>query len=234
MNEPDLHELVAAYALNALDDDEKAAFERHLATCERCAAELSALRETAASMAYTLEGPPPPPELRGRILDAVRAERANVIPLRRRGMGPALGAVAAIAAVIALGLGIWSASLSRSLDDERDRLAATEEALALVADPNASRTELAGAEGSLVVAGPGAAALVVCRLEEAPSGKAYEAWVIANGRPRPAGLFDGGDDCTAHVLSEPIPRGAIVAVTLEREEGVDAPTGDPLFTAKTA
>ncbi len=234
MNDQDLHELVAAYALGALDEKDKAAFDRHLATCERCAEELSALRETAASLAYAIEGPSPPAELRGRILDAARAERPNVVPLRRRAAGPLLGTVAAVAAVVALGLGIWSLSLSRSLDDERDKLAATEDALALVADPNAVRTELVGADGSLVVAGAGAAALVVCQLDEAPSGKAYEAWVIAGGQPRPAGLFDGADTCSAHVLSEPIPRGATVAVTLEPEEGVDAPTGDPLFTAQPA
>src|SRR5689334_20135549 len=47
----DLHELVAAYALNALDDGDRATFEEHLATCERCAAELAELRETAAAFA---------------------------------------------------------------------------------------------------------------------------------------------------------------------------------------
>ncbi|MEV1020877.1 zf-HC2 domain-containing protein [Streptomyces sp. NPDC050264] len=36
----DVHEAVGAYALGILDDAESSAFEAHLATCERCAAQL--------------------------------------------------------------------------------------------------------------------------------------------------------------------------------------------------
>ncbi len=43
----DLHEQVAAYALDALDDDERRAYEAHLAGCEQCRAELAGLTDTA-------------------------------------------------------------------------------------------------------------------------------------------------------------------------------------------
>ena len=46
-----LHELAAGYALDALDDDERAAFEQHLAECEQCAADVRGFRETAALLA---------------------------------------------------------------------------------------------------------------------------------------------------------------------------------------
>ena len=36
-----LHDLTAAYALDALDPDEARAYEEHLAHCERCRSELA-------------------------------------------------------------------------------------------------------------------------------------------------------------------------------------------------
>ena len=233
VNDTDLHELVAGYALDALDDEDKAAFERHLATCTHCAGELASFRETAASLAYALDAPPPPTELRGRILDAARAERSNVVPLRRRFALPALGGLAAAAAVAAVALGVWNLTLSRELDDERTAREATERALALVADPDAERTALAGATGSLVVASDGTAALVICDLREPPAGKTYEAWVIADRRPRAAGIFGGDGGCSAVPLDRPVPAGATVAVTVE-EGRVERPSGEPLFSAERA
>ncbi len=43
----DLHELSAAYALDALDSDERESYEAHLAGCEDCQRELATLSETA-------------------------------------------------------------------------------------------------------------------------------------------------------------------------------------------
>src|SRR3954471_2228740 len=100
----DLHSLVAPYALHALDDEEQAGFEQHLALCERCREELATLRDTAASLAYGAEGPLPPPELKGRILAQARSERRNVasLPARRRSW---IAPVAAGAAAAAPGVG---------------------------------------------------------------------------------------------------------------------------------
>ena len=46
-----------------------------------------------------------------------------------------------------------------------------------------------------------------------------------------AGLFQ---EPGVAVLSRPVERGQTVAVTLEPDGGVDAPTGEPLFTAVSA
>ena len=80
----DLHELSALYALDVLSGDERARFEQHLDECERCRAEIDGLRDAATSLAFAVDGPPPPAELRARILDAARAEGQNVVPLRPR------------------------------------------------------------------------------------------------------------------------------------------------------
>jgi anti-sigma-K factor RskA len=221
MPDTDLHELVAAYALDALDDDERREFERHLGTCERCAGELAALRDTAASLAYATPSAPPPPALRERILDSAGAERPNVVPLRRRWTTPTLGTVAAVAAVVAIGLGIWNISLSSSIDEKNAELAAAPRVVGL-----------SGANGSLVVARSGAGALVVCGLPSAPAGKTYQAWVIADERATSAGLFNGGQRCAAVPLTTPVPSDGVVGVTVEQKGGVDAPSQPPFITSK--
>src|SRR6266568_1133993 len=117
-----LHELTPAYALDALSADEEREYEAHLARCEHCRSELTSLSEAATSLAYGIEAPPLPPQLRERILEGARAERPNVVPLRPRWAVPAAAtAVAALAAVIALA--IWASSLSSRLESDDAQIA---------------------------------------------------------------------------------------------------------------
>ncbi len=83
-----LHDLTAAYALNALDAEDAGRYEAHLARCQRCQSELAELSESASALAYAADAPRPSPELRSRILERARAERPNVVPLRARWLRP--------------------------------------------------------------------------------------------------------------------------------------------------
>jgi len=226
----DPHDLLAAYALDALDDDERERFERHLPECEECTEQLALLREPVAALAYAAEGPVPPKELRDRIIEGARAEpRAAVIKLPRRNW--ALGAaatVAAAAAVLAIGLGLWVNSLSKSLDREQSANSKLEQLF----KENATAKPLIGANGSLIVSGNGRGAILVCGLADAPSSKTYEAWVITGSSPKPAGTFRGGSGCRPVFLTEPVPNKATVAVTLERAGGAASPTLPILFRAE--
>ena len=149
----------------------------------------------------------PPPALRERILDAAREERPNVVPLHRARSRTtwALGAATAIAAGIAIALGAWNISLSNSLDEERSASGAMTDAIQIVADPSAARHQLSGSSGTLVVASSGRAALVLCHLPKAPSGKTYQAWVLGDGDPVPAGTFDSSSSCVAVPLEQSSP-----------------------------
>jgi anti-sigma-K factor RskA len=217
-----IHELTAAYALDALDADERASYEAHLGTCQPCQEELSSFWNVTGALAYAASGPAPSPGLRDRILEEARAERPNVVPFRPRNWAtPALAAVAAVAAVVAIGMGLWGLSLSDELDETR-------EVARVLEDPGARTVPLQGAEGRLDVSDTGEAVLVVAGLDEPRPGKAYEVWVIQDGRPEPAGLFD---DESVVPLERSVPPGVVVAVTLEDDEGVDQPTGQPLFSA---
>jgi anti-sigma factor RsiW len=223
-----IHELTAAYALDALDEHEEREYEAHLARCPRCREELASFTETATSLAYGVESPAPPPDLRDRILVRARAERPNVVPLR-----PAwrswTAAAAAVAACAAIGLGIWAATLSRSLDRERSAKQQQASLFSIVSDPTARRFALSGSHGTLVVSHTGAGALLVSNLRSAPSGKTWEAWVIQGKTPRRAGTFG---EAKPFKLTRPVPQGAVVAVTLERRGGVNAPTTKPITAAQ--
>ena len=201
----DLHDLTAAYALDALDADESDAYEAHLAQCEQCRTELAALGETATALAFAIDAPPPPARLRGAILDAASAERANVVPLvRRSALFRVTAAAAAVAACAAIGLGVWGS--------QRTGTSRTVSAVVFVG---------ADGHGTLTVSG----------LLPAPRGKTYEAWIIPPGKAaRPAGLFAGGTTSVVH-LRGTVPAGAVVAATLERAGGASAPTQQPLFTS---
>jgi anti-sigma-K factor RskA len=212
MTNEQLHDLAPGYALDALDEDERDVFEAHLRECERCREEVSSLGDATGALAVASERPAPPADLRARILDAARAEPTNVVPFRPRRRVAAVAALAAAAAA-ALALGLWAA-LDRA--------------------PGSTRVALQGTNGALVIDHSRRATMEIAQLASAPVGKDYEIWVIEGGTPRRAGTFDGGGRVMVR-LDRPVPKGAKVAVTLERDGGVETPTGwpnpDVLFSA---
>src|SRR3546814_17705555 len=101
----DIHALVGAYAVDALDDIERQQFERHLATCADCRDEVASLRD-ASSMLSGITLSPPPPSLRDRVMADISPVRPPPpeVPVSkeapRRSRFPALGPAAAAGAVV--------------------------------------------------------------------------------------------------------------------------------------
>ncbi len=67
---------LASYLLGALDPGEIADLEQHLSGCEDCRAELERLRPAALMLPETIERVEPPPGLRARVMEEVRADAA--------------------------------------------------------------------------------------------------------------------------------------------------------------
>jgi anti-sigma factor RsiW len=190
----DLHELTAAYALDALDADERSAYEQHLAVCDRCRADLGELGETVGALALSADGPAPPDELRDRILVAAREEGpSNVVPIRSRRWYAVAAVAASAVAAVGLAIGLYAAMSGGPTRQ-----------LAVSVDGGIARATVSG-------------------FDAAPAGKTYELWVIEGKTPRPAGLFAGGDKQVV-ILTRPAPDGSTVAITLERAGGATAPT----------
>ena len=141
MGSEQLHELSAAYALDALDPNEREEFELHLSTCAGCRADVAAFTETAAALAYAAPPADPPPRLRADILRRAAEDRppAVVLPFRRRRVEVVLSAGLAAAAAAAIVLGIWAGSLHGKLGRQ--------EAGSILGDPQASWWPLKGAGG---------------------------------------------------------------------------------------
>src|SRR5690242_8957072 len=210
-----VHELTAGYALDALDETERIAYERHLAHCDRCQAELAVFAASAGSLAFAVPPADPPDALRARILETARAERPNVVPLRSTRRTWAFRGLAAAACAAAVGLAVWNVILHDRLDTARGRLTAV---------------GLTGAAGSVVVTPSGQGALGVAGLRPADPGKTYEAWVIKDGKAVPAGTFEAERTSVVH-LKRRVPRGAIVGITVEPAGGSQQPTSQPIITS---
>jgi hypothetical protein len=113
--------------------------------------------------------------------------------------------------------------------------------LALLTDPATRFVELAGlvpsphAQGRVIWNPRAGGLLVALDLPPAPPGKTYELWAIAEGKPRPAGLFNvdaAGKGTLTVPPIEGVPAVEVFAVTLEPEGGVPQPTGQMYLVSK--
>ncbi|MFI5027717.1 MAG: anti-sigma factor domain-containing protein [Solirubrobacterales bacterium] len=211
---------VAAYLLGALEPDEAAELERHLAGCEECRAELRWLEPAAQILPEAVERHKPPAELRARILATARSEAKRTAPrVKRRplfsGWRPlaALGALALVLAAVG-GYAIRGGG-------EHGGQATT---------MTAGRPP--GVTAQMVREGD-AATLHLANVGELRSGRVLEAWVQRNGEVRPvSGLFvpDRGGRATTMI---PDLRGVeVVMVTAEPRGGSEHPTTTPMVTLR--
>ena len=197
----DIAELLGAYALDAVDADEAAAVEAHLAECPRCAAEVADHREVAAMLAHSGAPAPEglwsqiqasleeaPPEMDIPLLTPDRA-RSGVVDLaeRRRARTPRWlpgAAVAAAMVLVALVTG-----LIVSDDDgpgQRDAEIASPElddvARRVMNDPDAVRVVLTSPEGDVeapaAIDADGAGYLMGNTLPALDQAQTYQLWGI--------------------------------------------------------
>lgn len=237
----DIHTMVGAYVLDAVDDVERAAFRRHLAECAACAREVDELRETAARLADGAWAVPPP-RLRTEVLARVartRQERPGA-PGRGGRAGPTRWRTVAVAAVVAVALATGAGVAGylvqeRRLRDERAVVAAARAEVELVRavlaapDLTVRRNGLTGG-GELTVLGSATRDAGLVLLSGAPAvaaDRAYQLWLMEDGTPRPAGLFAAGAG-TGTTLLTGLRAGTAVAVTVEPAAGSAAPTMTPL------
>lgn len=244
MNTADLHTLTGAYAVHALSDEERAAFERHLADCEACALETAELTATAARLGLAATAVPRP-ALREEVLrriTAVRQDSPRDSGLSRAGGAavawkrrvPRWALAACLAAVAALGgTAVWQHQRAeRALERAHRAEQGADRITAVLAAPDA-RSGAArlgdGATGTVVVSrSRDRAVFVVSGMAPPPRGKVYQLWFDDGGIMRAAGLMDSGRRDQAVLLSGAVGGASGMGVTVEPPGGSDHPTSAPV------
>jgi anti-sigma-K factor RskA len=237
MNAPadEIHDAAGAYALDALDDLERARFEAHLARCATCRQDVADFQATARLLgAAAAEAPPP--ALRDNVLAAIRDVRQEslfALPRARRGMRPWITGLSVAAALAIIGLLAVFAIDARDERDDAQLLAQT------LAAPDARTVQLDAVgtdtgSGRLVWSeSEGRAVLVVDGLPPVAEGRAYELWYIEGDTPERAGVLDQDGSRIVAVLDD-LPAGAEkIGITEEPAAGSDLPTGPILLLGET-
>jgi anti-sigma-K factor RskA len=254
MSTRDHHETglaTGAYALDALDAEERAAFEQTLAHSEELRAEVTGLQDTAVELALAVPAEAPSTALRARLLAqiavttqhppletpasgagglAAEADAAAMAPVvdlaeRRRGWRSVVALAAAAAAVVG---GVVSLPLLPTTDAQQAS------AISAAPDAQVAGVELAdGGTANLVwSADLGRSMVTVDGLAALTPEQRYELWYINDDGARPAGLFSAEGLHTA-VLDGAMQEGDAVGITVEPAAGSEAPTTTPLFVVSS-
>lgn len=246
-------ELLGAWALDAVDDVERAAVERAIREDPEVAAEARALRETAAMLATT-QAAPPPPALREAVLAAVAttaqepgAGRTGAAPpdeargrtrdpagrrrsARRAGHQRWLAAAAVLlAAAIPGTLAVQQAQRAQLAEGQ---VAAITEALAR---PGAEllSADVTGGGRAVAVVGDDGAFFTVRDLPALGGDRDYQLWVIDDAGPTSAGVVEARDGLASTEVAA-VPEGAVLAMTVEPAGGSPQPTTTPIVAMPPA
>jgi hypothetical protein len=218
----DVRELIAPYAVGALDEADAAVVHEHLRECGFCTNLAREASEVAHYLPYAAPYKAAPPGSLHRLLAAIRRDaRPAVGPLPsslptgegtwRRWTGwlrrPVFAPVAAGAALV-LAMAGWNFSLMGELKGERRQMTALQTRLAqqthllvMVTSSSAVTRPLQGtplapsAEIRLIMDGQtNSAMLMAMRLPPLPSGRVYQVWLGRQGARMPAGRLLVDDD----------------------------------------
>ncbi|QFG69697.1 anti-sigma factor [Ornithinimicrobium pratense] len=232
------HDLAAPYALDAVDDLERARFEAHLSGCAACQAEVRDLREAAALLSAGMELAPPA-SLRHRVLEQVEtqprrpespaavlavggASRDEAQPAPAAAGRPRRGWWLAAAAAVVIGTGGYVATQVLQEPDPSARIVQAQDAREFDATTGEATVIASAEQGAALLRLP-------ADLEPPPQGQVYQAWYVGgDGSARSAGLLTGDVVQEREVVLQGDLKGAAaVGLTLEPEGGSDQPTSEP-------
>lgn len=227
----DLHSLMAPYALDALDADERERFEAHLAQCIDCQVDFEGFMATAVRLGDAVSHTPPP-ALRDRLLSEVsrtQQERPVVTALaQRRGLRRTLPRLAMAAAFLIGAVGVGGYAVEhQNAQQEHDRNVAISAVLAADDVTSADKTFGAGGSVKLFASASADSAVIIARGLPSPGeGKVYQVWMIDKSGPTSQGTFTRGGE----MIMKGVAGADRVAVTVEPAGGSAQPTTPPVAT----
>jgi anti-sigma-K factor RskA len=237
LNHVDGIELLPAYALGSLDDDEVIQVAEHLDTCPACRAELLSYQAVADRLALAAPVAVPPPGLKQQILGQLQRPRLEpttgprqswwqwIVGLFQRA-APAWGlaSLALIALLVLSNLWWWQRA-----NPEGPLVTPGGMQVIAMAGTDAAPT----AVGTLVISGDGEyGTLVVDSLPALDPDHQYQLWLIRDGQRTSGGVFSvNPEGYGALWISSPEPLSSYPAfgITIEPEGGSPGPTGDKVL-----
>lgn len=252
MNADELDSLLGAYALDAVDDDERVAVEAYLATNPRARAEVAEHREVATMLAFS--GAPAPTGVWDRIASSLEErapapemvlapvlsldqrrnpEQRRQVQRRRQGLTLVLGgaAVAAVAAVAVLGVKVVDQGNQldryRKSESNSQLNAAAIEALA---DPTARKASLVSASGNYAVqvaVEDGVGYLLASDLPALTDDRTYQLWGVIEGKVISLGVLGS----SPKVVAFPADKGLVTLVITDEQRGGVPVSAQPAFAA---
>jgi len=230
----DIHTLAGAYALDAVDDIERAAFDRHLAECDSCAQELAEFRATVARLT-DLSATAPPPALKqavlaeaGRTRQLAPGGRGSASRRRRGWRGWAAGIAAAAVLVVGGGaIGYAVAGGSGTTPAPVSSAQATNAAISkIVAAPDSTvhTVKMAGGSSVRVWVAPSLneGVAVLTDMPKIGADKSYQLWLVHGTTPVSAGAMPGGGTAGVQLLQN-VRGAAEFGVSVEKAGGSATP-----------
>ena len=240
----DIHALTGAYVVDALDPDERTAFDAHLRDCAECQLEVRELSE-AATRYGSAEAVAAPTSLRATVLAQVAntpqvvptTSDTNVVSIRSKKSRslPWLAAAASVLAIAAVSLAGVTIYQTNRVDQISAQATMVTQVLTSP-DAHMAPMPMVGSGQATVVMSPssGNAVLVANNMSAAPSHMTYQSWMVdANGHMSSAGTWNPGTNGSAAVPLHGQMTGATeVMVTMEPMPGSAQPTSQPVAIAK--
>lgn len=243
MTDDRARELLGAWALDAVDDVERAAVERAIREDPELAEEARALLETAALLAVA-QAAPAPLAVRDNVLDAItrtaqedpvpraRPDRAGAAGSGRGGQRPGRWIAAAailLAAAVPTGLAVQQAQRAQRAEEQVTSLA---EALARP-DTQVVRADVEGGGRAVAVVTDDDTFFTAQGLPPLGGDRAYQLWVVVAGSPSSAGVLPADEGSVSAEVGQ-LPDGAVLALTVEPAGGSPQPTTTPIVTLATS
>lgn len=251
-------DLIAPFALHALDDDERLDVADHLLECDLCSRDVEEMFETASVVALS-ESEAPPAALWARIssgmnVDAPATSASAPVPSQprasqtqpsvenqdrplapvvdlasRRRARPLVAALVGAAAATAMVIPITRAALAPSTPSmDVSQIAAAQEKT-----PGTKRIDLLSTDGvtrlgDVVVTADGRGYIRLDNPPKLPDDRTYQLWTVVDGKPVSAGLLGTEPKVAAFVISS---NAAAVALSVERSTGAISPETGPIAVA---
>jgi anti-sigma-K factor RskA len=257
-----LRDLIGAWALDAVDDTERADFEAYLLRDDDARAEATELADTAVLLAAVAPAEAPPAALKTRLLDAIEGlpQAEGVTPASAEPVpastAPAASAsiasrstgregrvyrftrrtaaMFALAAVALVGITVGGIAIrnATTISSEASAISAIRSA----DDARTARATVTGGGSAELVwsAGQHRSAITLSGVKTTTGGKVYQLWYIdAKGTPVSAGTFTRGSGEQSVLLDGRYRTGDTIGMTVEPKGGSTAPTTTPVVAIAT-